>query len=239
MPILRWIVPPLAALFLLFGCAEEDPTAPPSGWEATETRMWAEGVDTAAAFRNLDDLVAMGVLDEKLTLDQGGLSQQQFQNAIKQTILELYRNNPPMVDSLFNAYAVSELEGADLSGAVDEGGTLAPKVQGEYQKAAYEAITDHFREPQMEEKASSITYPDSLRTEEASGTVDLQARVDTSGAIDAVEVIQGTHPTLDAIAMRAAVMSSVWEPAYLLQDDEWRPVRSWVRFSIPFPAPQN
>lgn len=201
--------------------------------------MWAEDVDTSEAFRTLDDLVAMGVLDEELTLEQGGLSEQQFQNAIRQTLVELYRNNPTIIDSLFTAYAVSELEGADLSGAVEEGGTLSPKLQSEYQKAAYDAITEHYREPQQQEGASNIAYPESLRTEEAAGTVELQARVDTSGSLDAIEVIDGTHPTLDAIAMRAAVTGSTWEPAYVLRDNEWEPVPSWVRFSVPFPAPRN
>jgi len=239
MTISRWIVPTLAASLLLFvGCGEQDPTAPPSGWQATETRMWAEDIDTSEAFRTLDDLVAMGMLDEELTLEQGGLSQTQFQNAIKQTLVELYRHNPPLVDSLFEEHAVPELEGADLSEAVEERGALSPKLKQEYQKAAYDAITEHFREPQQEEGASNIAYPESLRTEEAAGTVELQARVDTSGRIDALEVIQGTHPTLDAIAMRAAAVDSRWEPAYNLRDNEWEAVPSWVRFSVPFPAPR-
>lgn len=240
MTISRWIAPLLAAFLVLTGCGGGgDPSAPPSGWNATETRMWAEGVDTSEAFQNLEDLTAMGLMGEGLALEQGGLSQEQFQLAIKQSLLELYRNNPPVVDSLFEEYAVSKLEGADLSGAVEEGGALAPKLQQKYQKAAYDAVTEHFREPQQEEGASGIEYPDTLQTEEAAGTVDLQARVDTSGSVDAIEVVKGTHPTLDAIAMRAAATGSAWEPAYLLQDDEWTPVPSWVRFSVPFPAPRN
>lgn len=236
---MRWSALVLIGFFLTLGCAEQDPTAPPSGWQATEARWWQEEVDTAEVFRNLEDLVAMGVVDEKVAVGQGGqLTQEQFTRSIKQSLLPLYRNNPEIVDSLFNEYAAPELQDADLSGELlTPEGALKTKIRDKWQKAAYEAINEHYREPQQEEGASNIAYPESLRTEE--GTLQLQAHVDTTGQIDAIEVLESVHPTLDAIGMKAAITGSNWEPAYLLRDGEWVPQSSWVRFDIPFQLPGN
>jgi len=237
----RSIVTTFVALLLLAGCSGGgDPTAPPSGWQATETRMWHSDVDTAEVFPNLQDLSTMGVTSGEFTLEQGGLSQDQFRDAIKRSLVRLYRNNPALVDTLFEAHAVSVLEDADLSGdVVQEGGQLKPKLLQTNKKKAYQAITDHFREPQREETPDNIPYPDSLRRDEdASGEVQLQVHIDTSGVVDAVEAIRTVHPTLDAIAMKAAT-ETTWEPAYELRDGDWVPVPSWARFSVPFPAPRN
>lgn len=240
MTVLRWIPATIATLLLLVGCSGgSDPAAPPSGWEASETRMWKQGVDTSLVFQNLESLSTMGLTSGELSLSQGGLSEDQFKGAIKRSLVRLYRNNPRVVDSLFEAHAADELTDADLSGdAVQEGGQLKPKLLQTYKKRAYQAITDHFREPQREQGAN-LVYPDSLRRdEEASGSVELQVHIDTSGAVDAVEAIQRVHPTLDAIAMKAAT-ETTWEPAYVMRDREWVPEPSWARFSVNFPAPRN
>jgi len=239
MTLSRWIPAILASALLLVGCSGgEDPSAPPSGWQATETRMWADGLDTTQVFRNLEDLTTMGIADDELSLSPGEISQEQFRDAIKRSLVRLYRNNPEVVDSLFEAHAVEGLAEADLSGdAVQEGGQLKPKLLQTHKKQAYESITNHFREPQREEGAD-LVYPDSLRqSEEASGSVELQVHIDTSGAVNAVEAIQTAHPTLDAIAMRAATQTT-WEPAYVMRNEEWVPEPSWARFSVNFPAPR-
>lgn len=240
---MRWTAPFLAALFLIAGCSGGgDPTAPPDGWQTTEMRWWQEGVDTSEVFRTLESLTAMGILDEKAKLQPGGtVSQEQFNAAIKQSLVRLYRNNPTIVDSLFEEYAVPKLENADLSGEIlDDSGKLKTKILENNKKKAYDAISEYFREPQRSKSPDNIMWPDSLRSEEYTGVVELQVHLSVEGEgdnavarADAVEVLSGTHPTLNRIAMKAATQA-VWEPAYLLRDGNWTPVESWVRFDIPF-----
>ncbi len=234
----RWIVLTLTGLLFMIGCGGQDPTAPPSGWETTETRWWQEDLDTSEVFRDLESLSSMGIVEEEEMANEGGnISQEQFENAIKQSLLRLYRNDPQTVDSLFEEYAAPKLQEADLSGdVVQENGEIAPKLLQKYKKAAYDAVNEHYREPQNKEGVSGLTYPDSLRTEETSGEVVLQAHVNTEGQVDAVEVVQSVHPTLDAIAMQASTQTT-WEPAYVLRDGEWVPQGSWVRSTVPYRIP--
>ena len=93
----------LVGLFLVVGCGGGgSPTAPPDGWETTDMRWWKSGVDTSQAFPNLDSLTTMGVIDKKMgTMQSGNITREQFNVAIKQSLLKLYRNNPMIVDSLF------------------------------------------------------------------------------------------------------------------------------------------
>ncbi len=231
----RWIVTVLAGVLLvLTGCGEgESPTEPPSGWNASETRMWKEDVDTSEVFQNMESLTEMGIFEEEMTLSSGEINQEQFQRAIKKSIERLYRSNPTIVDSLFDEYATSELEDADLSGGVVKDGQLEAKLLNEYQKRAFEAINEHYRQPELDEGVSGIQYPDSLRTQEVTGEVLLQMHVDTTGSVDAVEVVESVHPTLDAIAMKAAT-ETTWEPGYIQEDGEWTPIPGWGRAPVPF-----
>jgi hypothetical protein len=200
--------------------------------------MWKDGVDTAAVFRNMESLSGMGVLEEDLALSAGGLSQDQFRKAIKQSIEELYRSNPAVVDSLFEAHAVPELEGADLSNAV-KGGQLRPELQTKYKKAAFEAIKAHYRQPQLLEQASIKSVPESLRTEENSGRFVLQVHVDTSGSVNAVEVVDGAHPTFNAILMNAATRTT-WRAGCLQEDGQCtRKVTGWGRIPLNVPPPRG
>lgn len=239
---MRWIATVLTGLFLVLGCSGGgNPAAPPDGWQTTDTRWWKDGADTSKVFHNLDSLTSMGVVEETTKLAPGSeVTQETFNAAIKRSLIRLYRNNPMIVDSLFEEYAAPKLEGVDLGGDLfSDNGQLKPKILQGNKKKAYEAITEYFREPQRQKGASNIPYPDSLRRdEEASGEVELQVHIDTSGAVNAVEVTRSVHPTLDAIAMKAATRTQ-WEPAYVLVDGEWKPRPAWVRFPITFPAPRG
>jgi hypothetical protein len=239
----RWIATFLVGFFLVAGCGGgSSPTAPPDGWQTSEMRWWKEGVDTAQAFPNLDSLTTMGVVDRQMSMTGGGeITRDQFNAAIKESLLRLYRNNPTIVDSLFEQYAAPTLEDVDLGGdIVGKKGQLREKILNKNQKGAYEAITEHFREPQRQQSPDNIIWPDSLRSEEYAGIVELQVHLAPEGEgdnavarADAVEVLSGPHPTLNAIAMKAAT-EATWQPAYVLQDGNWTPVESWVRFDIPF-----
>lgn len=238
----RWIPTVLVGLFLIAGCGGgSNPAAPPDGWQTTDSRWWKDGVDTTEAFPNLDSLTTMGVVDQRARLESGGdVSREQFNRAIKQSLLPLYRNNPMVVDSLFEEYAAPQLEGVDLSGdVVGEQGQLREEILNKNQKVAYEAITEYFREPQRQ-KSPDITWPDSLRSEAYTGIVKLQVRLAVEGegdnAVarpDAVEIMSGPNATLNKIAAKATTQAT-WEPAYILRDGNWTPTESWVRFDVPF-----
>lgn len=238
---IRWMATLLVGFFLIVGCGGgSNPAAPPDGWETSDARWWKQDVDTSEVFVDLDSLSTMKVVDRSVQLQGGSISRDQFNAAIKQSLVKLYRNNPMIVDSLFNEYAAPQLEDVDLSGnIVGEKGQLKDKILNKNQKVAYQAITEYFREPQRQ-NSPDIVWPDSLRSEKHSGVVKVQAHLAVEGegdnAVarpDAVQVLSGTNPTLDRIALKATT-EATWNPAYVQKDREWTPVESWVRFDIPF-----
>lgn len=242
----RWIAVLCTGLLLaLTGCGSEEssnPAEPPEGWNTTETRWWKSGVDTSKAFRTMEDLEQMGIVPDEFAIDQSGLSQSQFNNAIKRTLVKLYRNDPEAIDTLFTKYAIPVLEEADLSGedVVTDGGRLNSDLQTEFKNKAYEAINNHYREPRRQEGQDlNIVYPESLRT--TSGRVELQVHLAVEGegseAVarpDAIKVLQSVQPTLDAIVMKAASQLT-YQPAFVKKDGEWMPQDSWVRFGTTYP----
>jgi hypothetical protein len=240
---IRSIAAALLACLFIVGCGGgSSPTAPPDGWQTSDMRWWEDGVDTSAVFINLDSLSTMGVSDAGAQLSaDGDVTQEQFQAAIKRSLLRLYRNNPMVVDSLFEEYAAPQLAEVDLSGQVlGDQGQLESDLLNKNQKMAYQAINEYFREPQREQSPDNIVWPDSLRSEENSGIVELQVHLTVDGEgenavsrADAVEVLSGPHPTLNRIALKAATQAT-WQPAYILEDGNWTPIESWVRFDIPF-----
>jgi len=237
----RWIAPTLTGLLLILaGCGGGggDPAAPPSGWNATETRMWASDVDTSEVFRNMSSLEAMGIIGEDVALGSGSVSQEQFQNAVKRSLLELYRSNPAVVDSLFEEHAVPVLQDADLGSDIVEEDKIKQKILDKFGQKALKAVDEHYEQPIIQEGITGLPYPDSLRTEENSGRVEVQVHVTADGTVDAVEVVEGTHPTLNAIIMRAAATETTWNPAYVTEDGEQTSYPGWGRLSTNFPAPR-
>lgn len=237
----RWIATTLTALLLvLAGCGGggDDPSAPPSDWNATDTRMWSPDVDTSEVFRDMSSLSAMGILDEDEITLSGTITQEQFQQAVKRSLTELYRSNPEIVDSLFEEHAVPVLEEADLSSDVLEGEQLKDKFLEKNKQKALKAIDKHYEQPIIQEGITGLPYPDTLRTEENSGRVEVQVHVNENGEVDAVEVIEGTHPTLNAIIMRAAATETSWNSAYVTEDGSQVAYPGWGRLSTNFPAPR-
>jgi TonB family protein len=198
--------------------------------------MWKQGVDTSAVFRNLSSLSAMGIVEQEFAVSPGSITQEQFQKAVKRSIEELYRSNPTIVDSLFNEYAVPALGDADLSGAVEDGEIKSTLLE-EYKQKALKAVDKHYEQPKIQEGITGLPYPDSLRTRENSGRVEIQLHINKDGAVDAVEVIEGTHPTLNAIVMQAATKTK-WQPAFVTDGQEQTPHSGWGRLSTNFPAPR-
>lgn len=219
---------------LVAGCSSGGAqTEAPAGWETAGDRWWAQGVDTTQAFRRLDSLHTMGITEAAYAASLQGANPDQFAQAVKQELIALYRNNPEVVDSLFEQYARPNLEDADLSVTEQE---ALQKTLTQYKNESYKDISQHFTEPQREAQELNLTYPDSLRTDETSGEVEMQLYLDAEGTPQSVQLIQGVHPVLNDIAMNAAARTS-WQPAYLTRDGEQQPIPSWVRFGFTFRPP--
>ncbi len=221
------------ALLLVFlaGCASDSAqTEPPDGWNADDGRWWQADVDTAQAFRDLSSLATMGV-EEKKTYQASfqGINRDQFERAVKQELVPIYRHGPETLDSLFVQYVQPMIQEATLSGDV------RAKVN-EFRSRGVKALREHFREPRAELSLGQdvpIMYPDSLRRPETSGRVEMQVYMNADGEPLALRRIRSVHPTLDAIAMNAATRMR-WQPAYLLVDGEWVPQACWTRFTVNF-----
>ena len=235
---LRLVVPVLFVLLVLSGCEDAYEVGPPEGWVAESTpgtmRWWQPQVDTAMAFRDLETLRSMGILSrtstyvstQQLALRSGAL-RNEFGNAVKRSLVALYRSEPEVVDSLFETYARPALADADLSGE------LMDRVE-ENKRMAYDAIREHFREPRPALELGTdvpVVYPDSLRA--YGGDVRVQAYVNEEGVPLALELLEGVHPVLDDLAMKATTQMR-WRPAYVLRGSDWEPTPSWVRFLVRF-----
>lgn len=228
----------------LVGCGSEYVPGPPEGWtEETvdgTTRWWQAGADTSMMYRDLETLQTMDILSgepvyvtDRQFARRGSAVRGEFSNAVKRSLVRLYRNKPEVVDSLFEAYVEPKIAEADLSGDLKE------EVE-RLQREGYETIRKHFREARTLLELGTdvpVIYPDSLR-DDYSGDVLVQAYVDEEGVPQALELIEGIHPVLDEIALRATTQMR-WQPAYLLQKNDWQPIPSWSRFRVRFNTQSN
>lgn len=205
------------AILLLAGCGGGAPDlGPPEGWVAEGTeRWWREGVDTSAAFRDLESFETMGV---------GMRPEGPVHRNVQRQFLPLYRNNPEVVDSLFGAVVVPMV---DRDAPQEERDAFVRQVR--------RRLYERFQEPELlPEPSAPIAFPDSLRARGVSGEVRLQVYLDAEGVPLAIEKLAGVDPTLDAIVMRAYTQRR-WRPAYLLGVG----IPAWVRSEVTFnPPPQ-
>ena len=115
------------------GCASEEivETGPPEGWQAEDARWWRTGFDTTDIFRNLETLADMNVTGSEVTyvaspnIARRRASQMEwFERAVKQKLIQLYRNHPEVVDTLVERHIVPTLQevdmDADLQDQVDD-----------------------------------------------------------------------------------------------------------------------
>lgn len=220
--------------------ASPEELGPPAGWEGTATRWWPSGADTAGMFRDLETLEAMRVDLNPVTYAsapslamQGDVARSQLEQAVKVSLIRLYRNQPAVVDSLFERFVAPKIEEASLVGDFDS-------MREHFKREGYRIINNNFQEPRAALQLGKdvlITFPDSLRERQIGGTVRTQVYVDEKGEPRAIELLEGVHPVLDALAMRATTQMR-WRPAYLLRNRNWKPVPSWVRFNVNFMTPQ-
>ena len=214
-PVMRRFVFALAPLcfFLLAGCGGGGSAdlGPPAGWSADGLdRWWKEGVDTSLAFRNLDTFEGMALGERP---DGKRLEGPTHRN-VQQEFVQLYRNQPEIIDSLFTEIAVPLV---DARGQEENRDALIRDINREMNKVFF------FARPKSEPQVQ-IIYPDSLRTAGVGGGVRLQVYLNEEGEPLAIKRIDAVHPTLDAIALRATTQKR-WIPAALNGET----IPSWVR----------
>ena len=219
----------LAALPLLAACGGEAAveTGPPDGWQADGAYWWTQGADTAAAFRDLSSVEAMGVVSSTPVLStSANPTDEQVRRAAKKGLEKLYRKAPETVDSLFAKYVAPELSEVPRTGDMQE-------HMAAFREKSHEAITEHFYAPVQKLSLGEdipVPYPDSLRDE--GGSVWMQVRVSAEGEPKAIKLLEGAHPVLNDV-VRRAVTQMKWEPARVRKGDYgWRDIPSWTWVNV-------
>ena len=220
----------LLAALVAGGCGpgEQVKTAPPEGWQADGARWWTEGADTAAAFRNLSSVRAMGVLEGSpvFAASSGDATDEQIMHAAKKGLQKLYRKAPETVDSLFAEYVAPKV--ADLP----RNANMQARMTS-FSEKSHELITEHFYPPTQLLRLGKdipVSYPDSLRDQ--GGSVWMQVRVSAEGEPKAIKLIEGAHPVLNDV-VRRAVTQMKWEPARVRSGDYgWHDIPSWTWVNV-------
>lgn len=236
-----------SVLVLSVGCQQAAPDlGPPEGWVAAAEDVqpqawWRPGTDTAQAFRALETLEAMGITDAGITYvgsasaaRQSGEMREEFRRGVKRELLPFFRNQPEVVDSLFNEVVAPRLAETSIEGAVSEAVESAKRT-------SYERLRRNFREARVTTQLGEdvpVIYPDSLREQGVGGFIRLQVYLDDTGSPQAIELIEGVHPVLDALAFQATTQLE-WQPAYVSNGRKWTPVPSWVWYRIWYSAPET
>ena len=192
---------------------------PPSGWTSDGAqKWWVAGTDTTGLFRDLETLESMGVrLFEDVDL---GLS-------VQNRLLEFYRSNPEIVDSVFVEYGLPIVQ----RGAPDVEDRTVQREQ--LTTEAYRSMVDYYRDARPDPNVDArIVYPDSLRNAGVTGRVEVQVYVNAEGQPVAMELLESVHPTLDALTMQA-----VTRMRWIHAGHAGVAVPSWTRVSIPYQPP--
>lgn len=235
--IVDWLIRLVGISFVLYGIGcQTTPsyTEPPPDWQADDGRWWQADVDTAHALRDLQTFQDMGIPFEEVVFDANQPPERQpvrmkrrVINDVKKELLPFFRHRPEVVDSLFEQFVAPTIRNSSAPKQANFDDTV------ERQKdRAYQVLRQHFAEPRARLTLGDevpIVYPDSLRTAGIGGHVRMQVFLNDQGQPLAIELLEGVHPVLDKIALRAATQMR-WEPTTL----EGTPIRSWVRYSIHF-----
>ena len=235
--VIRLFIYGILLFTLLQGCAQETPMrqGPPEGWEGSTTRWWISGQDTTNYFRDLESLESMDVVGAQTVYVANGTYgsdrevRDQFKRAVKRSLIRMYRNEPAIVDSLFESFLAPKI--ADVTFTSDPAGDV-----DKFKKQSYKILRRHFREPLTSLKLGTdvpVIYPDSLRDMQITGEVRLQVYLNAEGEPQSVEVLEGIHPILDLSAMDATTRMR-WMPAFVEDDREWKAIPSWARFRIKY-----
>ncbi len=224
--------------WLLAGCLPQEsiPLDVPDGWVNEGVLWWRATADTNGVFPNLETLLSMGAatVDQMEVLSSPGefserAARRRLITHVKQSLIPMFRNQPEVVDSLFERYVVPKMANARIYGDV------RPVVK-EFKLEGYRTIARHFREPYSMTKMGvdiPVPIPDSLRDKGIVGRVFMQVFISEDGDPIAIKKLRSVHPVLDRIAVRAMTRMK-WQPAYLLKKGKSRPIPSWARFDVNF-----
>ncbi len=203
----------------------------PDGWVREGNRFWNATVDTTELFRNLETVEAMGVVEGNASdTDRRAY----VERNLKRNLIVLYRHNPRVVDSLFDARV------SDLVAQENLGGELASTVS-RLERPATRALSQAIRQPSPTKdlvEETSYVFPDSLRERVGGARIRLQVALNAEGDPVAIELLEPVHPTLDLIAVRAA-SEQHWSPIYLNTGREWEAIPGWVRYNVLFGRPDD
>jgi hypothetical protein len=163
----------------------------------------------------------------------GSVSEQQARRRlithVKDSLIPLFRNEPDIVDSLFERFVVPKMADVNIQGDV------SPVIK-QYKLEGYRTIARHFREPYSLTKMGvdiPVPIPDSLREKSIVGRVFMQIYISADGDPLAIRQLRGVHPVLDRIAVRAMTQMK-WQPAYVLRGGRAVAIPSWARFNVDF-----
>ena len=166
--------------------------------------------------------------------EQADEADQRMVRAVKQSLLPLFRTHPYIVDSLFTQVVEPKILGAQPS--------ANPQKQVDvFKKQGYRLLTQLYREPRTIKHIGPdipLPYPDSLRSRSVGGAVRIQAYLGADGLPRAMEVIEGVHPVLDAIAL-GVTTDMEWQAAHVLRGGASVPIPAWTRFKIHFIPPKQ
>ncbi|SHK72774.1 TonB family protein [Rhodothermus profundi] len=225
----------LTLLLGLLGCQPSTSLEPPAGWQAADGRWWRDGVDTTLAFRDLTSLAAMGLEGTPMaSVSRTYAAGEVLVQAVRRSLTPLFRVHPEIIDSLFNRHITPDLEQTSISG------DLEAEVD-RLRQESYRELQRYFREPRPVTRLGEdvpIVYPDSLIARGVAGKVEMQVYLDAEGQPQAIKLLEGVHPVLDRLAMRATAQMR-WQPAYVRQGNTWQAVPSWVRFNIRYQIPER
>jgi TonB family protein len=167
----------------------------------------------------------MGVTDDSTPVAGRGV----VVEGVKRGLLRLYRNQPEVIDSLFERVVVPRIERAELT--ADTRSDIDRITQD-----GYRALNNNFQEPRATRRLGEdvqVVYPDSLREQGIGGRVRMQVYLNDDGEPVAIQLLDGVHPVLDQIAMQATTEMR-WRPAYVMHRGRWVELPSWARFNINF-----
>ncbi|WP_412070353.1 hypothetical protein [Rubrivirga sp. IMCC43871] len=213
--------PLLAALVLVAlaaGCAESGPpSTPPEGWvAASDTRWYAPGTDTTRAFRDLSTIEAMGVARDG-----------EFVRWVQERMTDLYRSEPEVVDSVFAAEFMDDIEGGVSSSADQQASeALVNRIKTEF--------FQRYNGSRYQPPAEPLALPAELAN--VSGRVAAQVYVNKANEPVAIWLVEGTGTALDQLFMRRVLdgsYSDAWvrERAGRVEGTE---IEGWVHVETDF-----
>ena len=209
-----FLLPLLAALA---ACGGPD-LGPPDGWESSAdgSRWWRAGTDTTGLFPDHATFESMGI--------ERRVEGPRHRN-VQMRLINLYRHNPELVDSVFTVAAEPYLSGSGNQVPLDDAVAEATR-----------RIHQVYRSPRQSPDVKlgrevPYVYPDSLAGVE--GAVEIQAFLTTAdgGAPVALKVTESVHPALDALALQAATQMRYFRGGAL---GVYRP--GFVYFRVPYPS---